>query len=495
MRVIDIAQPLAVRDALAAAIDGSGPPILPRAGGSDAVSADAGTAAAAGAPEALRLDAVWPDDACLVIETSGSTAAPKRVVLTAASLRASGLATERRLGELAAARSAADSGSTGSPAVARSALDAASRGAPAQWLLCLPSEYVAGAQVLARSILSGTEPVVATPGGFEAVRFAHDIERMHAGPRRTSLVPAQLLRLIEAAEPAHDTKTGDRHGTGAGGPDTARFVREAVGSLDAILVGGQATPPLLRHRAEALGWHLVTTYGASETSGGCVYNGVPLDGVEAAVVDGEVRLCGDVLAAGYLGDPQRTAQVFVRDDAGGRWYRTGDAGTIDRIDAARAGVPLTGPVTESGGGATSRRQRLSITGRLDDVIISGGEKVLLGRIERLVRGVAGYEDAVVVGVPSEQWGDVPAVVVEHRGARIGAGGPAGVAADEAGDLVDDAGWAAVRDVTAEAGRAARPHHRIRIDHLPRLVSGKPDRRALAELAAEAVAEIARRGHG
>lgn len=440
MHVVDTANPLAVRDAIAESLEGAGPPVLPRAGGGSGGDGRDGVDRTA-----LALDETWPHDACLVIETSGSTAVPKRVVLTATALRASALATERRLTGVAAARAGA----------------APDRGAasPAQWLLCLPTEYVAGAQVLVRSILAGTEPVIAAPGSFDPVRFAHDTARMHAGPRRTSLVPAQLLRLIEAAEVGESGEAGEA-------PD----VRQAVASFDAILVGGQATPPPVRARAEALGWNLVTTYGASETAGGCVYNGVPLDGVEAAVVDGEIRLRGDVLAAGYFGDPERTASTFVVDGDGARWYRTGDAGTVE-IETASA------EAQDRSHRRVRQHQRVRVTGRLDNVIISGGEKVLLDRVERIVRGIPGYEDAVVVGVPSERWGEMPAVVI--------AAGSTGV--DDEATLAADPRWAALRDKTAEAGRAAKPSQRIRVAELPRLVSGKPDRRALTALAAELLA--------
>ncbi|MGO2110189.1 MAG: AMP-binding protein [Pseudoclavibacter sp.] len=466
VRVVDASRPLEVRDALAAALAG-GAPVLPRSGPD-----------ASGRDSDLRLDAGWPEDACLVVETSGSTAAPKRVVLTASAIRASAAATARLGG--GASDEPADGGAFGG----------------AQWMLCLPAEYVAGAQVLARSILAGTEPVIATPGRFDPVRFAADVGRMHAGPRRTSIVPAQLGRLLDAAE-----------GIGGASGDDAARVREAVASFDAVLVGGQSTPVPQRERAARLGWRLVTTYGASETAGGCVYNGVPLDGVEARIVDGEVRLAGTVLAAGYLGDPERTANMFVRDVDGRRWYRTGDAGTVDGIAgditpaaAAPARQTAREPADATRARPAAATQRLSITGRLDNVIISGGEKVLLDRVERLVREVPGYEDAVVVGVPSREWGDVPAIVVPGVTTASGDGGAGAVAganpsaaattppaaADSADALAADPHWARVREAAAEAGRAARPAHRIRVDAVPRLVSGKPDRREIAEIARRAV---------
>ncbi|GGA66877.1 hypothetical protein GCM10011490_16920 [Pseudoclavibacter endophyticus] len=481
LRVVDASRPLEVRDAIADALAG-GAPVLPRSG-----AASAGGSRPA--PAALSLGGEWPGDACLVIETSGSTATPKRVVLTATSLRASAAATAARL---SGAPQAGDSGGDGARCFGH-----------AQWMLCLPAEYVAGAQVLARSIMAETEPVVSTPGPFDALRFAADVDRMHEGLRRTSIVPAQLGRLLDAAE-----GVGVAGGAGGAGGDEAARVRAAVASLDAVLVGGQSTPLALRERAARLGWRLVTTYGASETSGGCVYDGVPLDGVEARVVDGEVQLSGEVLAAGYLGDPERTAQAFVCD-GGRRWYRTGDGGTVEvrakvacaegeraegeRTDGAGAGDAGVGDVRAGPvrAGDGSGEQRISIAGRLDNVIISGGEKVSLDRVERLVREVAGYEESVVVGVPSAEWGEVPAVVLAGPAALTHPEAPSGrtgVCVDAPEALAADPGWKVVRAAAEAAGRAARPAHRIRLATMPRLVSGKPDRREVTDLARRALAE-------
>jgi len=181
-----------------------------------------------------------------------------------------------------------------------------------------------------------------------------------------------------------------------------------------------------------LGAHIVRTYGSTETSGGCVYDGVPLGGVTVSSVDGELRISGPNLADGYLGDPERTARSFVTDPDGSRWYRTGDAGAVaDGI--------------------------VSVTGRIDNVIVSGGVNVSLDRVEHVVRET--LPDAIVVGAPHERWGETPVVVTT---------GPA------------DA-LAAIRDaVEREVGKPARPDRIVRVAEMPRLVSGKPDRRALRE---------------
>ncbi|MCC4909113.1 AMP-binding protein [Microbacterium sp. cx-59] len=371
------------RDVLRAvrrAVEGAGPAVL--LGAADPVQVPAGTAA--------------------VVTTSGSTGYPKSVLLSRSALTASAFATRDRIGEGA-------------------------------WLLALPAAYVAGLQVLVRSLMAGREPAV-LEGRFSPSAFTAATRLMASSrggdriPTYTSLVPTQLIRLVEAAEQA-------------GGAD----VRDALRSFEAILIGGQALPEPVHARAAALGARVVRTYGASETAGGCVYDGVPLDGVRMRIESGELQLAGPTLADGYLGDPERTDAAFARDDDGLRWYRTGDAAEIS-----------------SG--------RLRVHGRLDNVIVSGGVNVSLDRVERIVRGLPGLAEAVVVGVPDDEWGEASVVVF------------AGDDDDDDGD--DGALLRAVRDaVGAELGAPARPSRVRRVDALPTLSSGKPDRVALRHLAA------------
>ncbi|MGH1526940.1 AMP-binding protein [Leifsonia sp. L25] len=237
----------------------------------------------------------------LVIETSGSTGVPKRVALSADALLAS------------------------------AAASAGALGGQGQWLLALPAHYVAGAQVLIRSLAAETEPVQYGEGHFDAERFADAADRLDHDLRYTSLVPAQLARLVERAE---------------GG---SRRVAAALRRFDGILVGGQALSPSLRDRAERLGARVTATYGSSETAGGCVYDGVPIGTTLVRASDGQLEISGPVLAEGYLGDPERTARAFHEAD-GVRWYRTGDLGEV------------------------SAEGRVSVFGRSDNVIISGGRR-------------------------------------------------------------------------------------------------------------------------
>ncbi|KDA04943.1 O-succinylbenzoate--CoA ligase [Microbacterium sp. CH12i] len=343
-----------------------------------------------------------PEGTAVVIATSGSTGIPKHVMLSAEALRASAEATATRIGS-------------------------------GRWLLALPSGYVAGLQVLVRSVLAGTEPAV-LEDGFSARAFAEatlpmlrpvsgsggELERLY-----TSLVPAQIATLLDAA----DDPT----------------VLAALQAYTAILVGGQALPEPVRERAAELGARLVRTYGSSETSGGCVYDGTPLETVAARTVDGELWIAGPMIADGYLGDPELTERTFVRDEHGIRWYRTGDLGIVED------GV-------------------VRVQGRADNVIVSGGINISLDRVERIVRDVPGLAAAVVVGVDDERWGEASVIVVP-RGETL---------RRSESDQLESAREA----VAAELGKPARPARLILVDEIPVLASGKPDRESIRRMAAE-----------
>lgn len=340
------------------------------------------------------------DGVAAVIATSGSSGVPKRVALSGEALRSSAEATAARVGE-------------------------------GRWLLALPAGYVAGLQVLVRSILAGTEPAT-VDGRFSPLSFAEATLTMMRSSARggvpelyTSLVPAQVATLLDAAEDA--------------------AVRAALQAYRAILVGGQALPEPLRERSADLGVRLVRTYGSTETSGGCVYDGVPLDTVGVRVVEGELRIAGPMLAEGYLGDGALTARTFLRDEHGIRWYRTGDLGLIDD------GV-------------------VRVHGRADNVIVSGGINISLDRVERVVRAVPGLHDAVVVGVADARWGEA-SVIVAPRGEEL--------RRSEAEQLAH-----AREAVAVELGRHARPSRLILVDEIAALASGKPDRDAVRRLVAE-----------
>lgn len=330
----------------------------------------------------------------VVVTTSGSTGRPKSVVLSRDALISSALATADRIGDGA-------------------------------WLLALPAGYVAGLQVLVRAIVTDREPAIMsgafTPAAFAAAALMMvSTERGERVPTFTSLVPAQLTRLLDAAE-----------------EDPA--VLAALRSFERILIGGQALPPVVRERAETAGARIARTYGSTETSGGCVYDGRPLGGVSVRIEGGEVQIAGPTLADGYLGNDELTDSVFIRGRDGTRWYRTGDAGIIED-------------------------DVLRVRGRLDNVIVSGGVNISLDRVEQVVRTIPGLASAVVVGVADERWGEA-SVVVTTRGEAL--------RRSEAVQLEE--ARAAVAD---EVGPYARPSRLVLVDELPTLPSGKPDREAI-----------------
>ena len=370
---------------VAAALDGSGDALLP-------LPPDAAGARALDALEPDTLLRAGEDDdddpTALVLATSGSTGTPKGGLLQASALTASATATQSRLG------------------------------GPGTWLLALAPHHVAGVQVLVRSGLAGTVPeALDLTGGFSTDAFVRGTQALRGrteGRRYTALVPTQLLRLLDA------------------GPAAVA----AVASYDAVLVGAAATPPSLLARAHDAGVRAVTTYGMSETCGGCVYDGTPLDGVAVDLEDGQVLLGGPMVARGYRLRPG--ADAFV-ERGGRRWFRTDDLGEV--VDG-----------------------RLRVTGRADDVIVTGGLKVSPGAVEAVVAGLAGVGECVVVGVPDAEWGQVVVAVVVPSGAEP----PALQRVREA--------------VTAELGPVAAPRRLVVVDRLPLRGPGKPDRTAIAALA-------------
>jgi O-succinylbenzoic acid--CoA ligase len=336
----------------------------------------------------VALPAEVPDQVALVVETSGSTGNPKRVWLAAEALLWSAKTSVAMAGELGT------------------------------WWLALPAHYIAGLQVLTRSVVSHTTPIVARPGDDVVVALKEagpSLRQAGAdGGLYTSLVPRQLAKLLDAA-------------------DTDDEVGELLGLFSRILLGGQAAPTSLVQRAADRG-HIVTkTYGAAETAGGCVWDGVPWPGVEIAILDDRVNLSGPMLAGGYLGDELRTAEYFPARESV-RWYRSDDLGTYEE-------------------------GRLRISGRADDVIVSGGVKVSLGEIERAVRESSGHAEVFVVSAADKQWGEVP-LLVSTRGLPL----------------------QRLRESVAKVlGDAAKPARVVVVNHIPYLPSGKVDRQALSEL--------------
>jgi O-succinylbenzoic acid--CoA ligase len=315
---------------LAAALDGTGPALLPldaalpparlaeliSAFEPDAIEDSEGVTTTRSASSRARAD-----DTAVIIGTSGSTGTPKGVELSAAALLHSARASLARVGARPAER----------------------------WLCCLPVTHVAGLQVLVRSLASGTEPVLATRADARTVA--------ESGCAHVSLVPTQLQRLL--AESRTPTP---------------------LAAFSSVLLGAAAAPARLLRDAREAGVPVVTTYGMTETCGGCVYDGFPLDGVRAETrEDDRIWISGPVLFSGYYGGDKIAA---------GGWFRTGDLGRMDTAG------------------------QLTVRGRADDVINTGGHKVVPGEVATALQDCPGIRDVAVLGQPDAQWGErVVAVVV------------------------------------------------------------------------------------
>jgi o-succinylbenzoate---CoA ligase len=377
-------------EALGAALDGTGPALLPvdprlPAGRVAALLRALRPATLETLDGPQRLDpgdspGVAPGTA-VVIATSGSTGEPKGVELGAAALSHS----------------------------ARASLDRIGARPGEAWLSCLPPSHISGLQVFLRSLLSGTAPVVLdqltllTRGGDPP-----------DPPQYVSLVPTQVRHLLDQP----------------GG-------REALAGFRAILLGGAAVPAGLRAEAAAAGARVITTYGMSETCGGCVYDGEPLDGVSVRIgADSRIQLAGPVLFSGYRGQPGLTAAALD-----GGWFVTSDVGEVDA------------------------RGRLTVRGRADGMINTGGEKVSADEVASVLEDCPEVREAVVVGRPDPEWGElVTAIVV-----------PADPAAPP--DLDTLRAFARGRLPGYAAPRAV-----VVVPAVPLLSSGKPDLRALRLLA-------------
>jgi O-succinylbenzoic acid--CoA ligase len=305
-----------------------------------------------------------------VVETSGSTGSPKRVMLSRDAVRASIELSARRLG------------------------------GAGRWLLALPASYVAGLNVITRALAAGAPPVLLEEYGSFA-----DAARAVGEGGFVSLVPTQLHRLLSSPEDA-----------------------AALADFHTVLLGGGPIDPSLRTRAREAGVRVVGTYGSAETCGGCIYDGLPFDGVAVAIgAGGRVRISGPTLFSGYEGAPELTGEVLVDG-----WFLTSDAGRLD----------------EDG--------RLQLLGRLDDMVVTGGVNVPAALVARRLREHPAVEAAEVLGVPDEEWGNRLVAFV------VGA-----ISLDEARD------W-----VGAAHPRAWAPRQLVSLPEIPLLDNGKPDRLAL-----------------
>lgn len=335
------------------------------------------------------------DDIELLIATSGTQGEPKAVMLSGANLRAGVLASRSRL-----------------PLQAGDV-----------WLVCLPLYHIGGMAILYRCAEAGAAVVLHE--GFNPQRVWGDLEKYHV--TYTSLVPAMLARLLDIYH---------------GPPPSA---------LRVALIGGGPLSAALAQRAIAAGWPLCASYGMSETgsqvatlcgmSQGWMPGqvGSPLPGFEVEVVGadglptsgiGRIRIRGAAVMAGYA-NPQRKPGLGL--DQG--WFTSGDLGSLDA------------------------HGNLTVLGRYDDMLVSGGSNIHPQQVEEILKRCEGVTDAALTSVEDEVWGDFLV---------------AAVVANVTDEVLEE--WC-----RNELTGTARPRHFVRFATLPRNALGKLDRQALRDL--------------
>jgi len=303
----------------------------------------------------------------MIVSTTGSSGISKEVGLTASSLLASAKASNSYLG--------AEFGAT--------------------WSLLLPLNHIAGLNVLIRALELGTTPtnLLGYEGKFPKVDF-------------TAIVPTQLFRALN----------GDDN------------LLSHLQGAKAVLVGGAALSSELRNQATALGINLVETYGSTETSGGCIYNGEPLSGVEVEFrSNAQLAIKGSVIAHSYLNE-----NLTLLDENG--WYLTSDFGSM-----------VEGKVV--------------IEGRIDDVIISGGENISLSAIEAVITTEFPHLQCAAFAVPNDEWGQALHIALVNSNPELDS---------QIQELLQ-----------SKLGAVAKAKSILHLSELPLIGIGKVDRKELA----------------
>ena len=303
-------------------------------------------------------------DISILVATSGSTGTPKEIALTASALLASAAASNKYL--------KAAKGDT--------------------WSLLLPLTHIAGINVLMRAKQLGTEPLDLRN---------HVGEYPHAD--FTAIVPTQLFNALT---------------------ENPALLKHLQGAK-AVLVGGASLSEDLRAQGVAAGINIITTYGMSETCGGCVYDGVALDGVAFEITtDGLIKISGPILAD-------------VKKENG--WFVTQDLGKI--VDG-----------------------KLQVIGRSDDVIISGGENISLSAIEAAINKK--YPNLLVAAfaTPDSKWGQALHIAVQSQDENI---------KSELSEVLVNS-----------IGKHVKPKSVLLLDKLPQIGVGKVDRISLAKMVSD-----------
>ena len=313
-----------------------------------------------------------PRPVAIVVATSGSTGISKEVGITASALLASAKASNEFLG--------AKYGQV--------------------WSLLLPLTHVAGINVLVRSLALGTTPIdLRNTSEYSKVDF-------------TAIVPTQLFRALNGDE----------------------ALLNHLKSCRAVLVGGAALSDSMRQAAANAGIEIITTYGMTETCGGCVYNGTPISGVEVDASNGAIRIKGPTIAHSYLNDAQAWRDSFVEG-----WFLTKDLGTV--VDG-----------------------RLIVSGRADDVIISGGENVSLSAIESALHKAFKENEFAAFSIPDAEWGSA---------LHIAIAGDHPISTHEISLYLENT-----------LGAVAKPKGFLILSELPMIGIGKVDQKALAQAVLE-----------
>ena len=376
------------------ALDGSGPAIAPMADSPEFVFKQTLAALRPDDPK-FPLES---NDIAIVSATSGSTGTPKGVMLSQQALFASATAFGNRFGT------------------------------NNRWVVSMPVHRIAGIMVLVRSWYHSSpfeiDPSVGGARQFEAAAFAATTMRAvrecdkDGRALMVSLVPTQIARLIEAGSVGI----------------------EALQSYDVILSGAATTPQPMLNKMRELGIKVSISYGMTETCGGCVFDGRPLDGVNVSlgtkndIEPGRVTISGPVAASGYRLRPDLDAVSFISGQV-----QTHDVGKLD-----------------AGG-------LLHILGRMDDVVTVGGVNVALSAVESLIRHHPVIEDVAVIDLQDDLWGSIPVAYIVTRNNL-----------SDTSSLISEV-QATVRD---QIGRAAVPRTVQIVTSLPMLDSGKIDRISL-----------------
>jgi o-succinylbenzoate---CoA ligase len=381
------------------ALDGTGPAVAPIAAGSESFITQT--------LEALRPDdprfPLESSDIAIVSATSGSTGTPKGVMLSQQALTASATAFGNRFGT------------------------------NNRWVVSMPAHRIAGIMVLVRSWFHNSpfeiDPSVGGARTFEAAAFAATTMRAVRESNKdgrslmVSLVPTQIARLLESGSVGI----------------------EALQSYDLVLSGAAATSKPMLNKLRELGIKVSVSYGMTETCGGCVFDGRPLDGVKISlgtkddVEPGRVTISGPVAASGYRLRPDLDAVSFISGQ-----IQTHDVGKLDS-----SGL-------------------LHILGRLDDVVTVGGVNVALSAVESLIRHHPAIEDVAVIDLQDELWGSIPIAYAVTR-----------THVPDTSNLISEI-QSTIRD---QIGRAAVPRTVQFVSALPMLDSGKIDRISLRMQAA------------